>query len=414
MTALKVAAMLLSLGASFAATAQDILIRGARVHTMTAAGTLERADVLIRSGKIAAVGPGLEAVADAEIVEANARPLTPGLFAGLTGLGLMEVAAVPESSDAGFRLGAPAWEQLWRPEFDVTLAYNPSSSAVAVNRVEGMTWGVLVPSRGDSIIAGQGSAVIFDGRHDAFLTGSRTLFVNRRDSNAAGGTRAGLYMLMDQAIRETRAPASVTGQKLLQPAGRDAFARYLDGGRMVFGVSRAVDIRRLIDFARRNGLKPVISGGAEAWRVADELARADIPVILNPLDNLPEDFDALAARLDNAALLHAAGVRIAISSGHIHNVRKNRQLAGNAVAHGLPWDVALAAITRTPAEIFGVSATRGRIAIGQSADLVLWSGDPLELSSLAERIWIEGRPVEMRSRQTELRDRYFQRLRSTR
>src|SRR5690606_13619160 len=128
----------------------------------------------------------------------------------------------------------------------------------------------------------------------------------------------------------------------------------------------------------------VISGGAEAWRVADELARANIPVVLNPLDNLPDDFDMLAARLDNAALLHEAGVRVVISSGHIHNARKNRQVAGIAVAHGLPWDVALAAITSTPAEIFGVSAARGRIAVGQPADLVLWSGDPLELSSLAQ------------------------------
>ena len=411
---LKIAAVLLSLCAPIPAAAQDVLIRGARVHTMAAAGTLEQADVLIRAGKIAAVGPRLNAAADAVIVEANDRPLTPGLFAGLTSLALMEVAVVPESTDTGFKLGAPAWEQQWRPEFDVTLAYNPSSSSVPVNRVEGMTWGVLTPSGSDSIGAGQGGAVSFDGRYDALLPNSRALFINWGDSSSAGGTRAGLYMLMQQAILEARAPASVSERGMMLPAGREAFASYLDGGRMVFSVNRAVDIRRLIDFARRNGLKPVISGGAEAWRVADELARANISVVLDPLDNLPNDFDMLAARLDNAALLHEAGVRVAISSGHIHNARKNRQVAGNAVAHGLPWDVALAAITSTPAEIFGVSATRGRIAVGQSADLVLWSGDPLELSSLAQSVWIEGRPVEMRSRQTELRDRYFQRLRSVR
>ncbi len=122
----------------------------------------------------------------------------------------------------------------------------------------------------------------------------------------------------------------------------------------------------------------------------------------------------MGARLDNATLLHNAGVRVAFSSGHIHNARKNRQVAGNAVAHGLPWEVALAAITSTPAEIFGVSATRGRIAVGQAADVVLWSGDPLELSSLAEGVWIGGEAVDMRSRQTELRDRYFERFKSGR
>lgn len=396
------------------ASAQDVLIRGARVHTMAAVGTLEHADVLIREGKIAAIGARLDAGADAAIVDANSRALTPGLFAGVTSLGLLEVAAVADSSDTSFKLGAPAWEQQWHPEFDVTLAYNPASSLVPVNRIEGMTWGVLAPYSGDSIVAGQGGAVTFDGRYDALLAGSRTLFINWGNTDSAGGTRAGLYTLMQQAIRETRSTAPTGERALMLPAGREVFASYVNGGRMVFNAHRAVDIRRMIDFARRNGLKPVIAGGAEAWRVAPELARANIPVILDPLDNLPNDFDMLAARLDNATLLHRAGVRIAFSSGHVHNARKNRQVAGNTVAHGLPWDAALAAITSTPAEIFGVGATRGRIAVGQAADLVLWSGDPLELSSLAEQVWIGGRAIEMRSRQTELRDRYFERLKSHR
>lgn len=402
------------LAANGSAHAQDVLIRGARVHTMASAGTLEQADVLIRDGKIAAVGARIDAAASAVVISANNRPLTPGLFAGVTSLGLTEVAAVADSSDAGFKLGAPAWEQQWRPELDVTLAYNPASSLLPVNRIEGMTWGVLAPYSSDSIVAGQGGAVTFDGRYDALLPGSRALFVSWRHGDSVGGTRAGLYTLMQQAIREARSPAPAPERALMLPAGREVLAGYLNGGRMVFSVDRAVDIRRLIDFAGRNGLKPVISGGAEAWRVADELARANIPVILNPLDNLPDDFDMLAARLDNAALLHKAGVRIAFSSGHIHNARKNRQVAGNTVAHGLPWDIALAAITSTPADIFGVGSTRGRLAVGQSADLVLWSGDPLELSSLADRVWIGGQTVDMRSRQTELRDRYFERLESAR
>jgi hypothetical protein len=409
-----VAGCLASVGLISAAMAQDALIRNARVHTMGTAGVLEHTDVLIRGGKIAAVGAQLAAASDVKVIDAGNRPLTPGLFAGITGLGLMEVAAVPDTSDVSFHLGAPAWEQRWRPEFDVTLAYNPASSLVPVNRIEGMTWGVLAPSGGDSIVAGQGGAVTYDGRYDALIAGSRSLFVSWNGTDSAGGTRAGLYMLMQQAIREVRSPQSVGDRALMLPAGREAFAGYLNGGRMVFNVDRAVDIRRLIDFARRNALKPVIASGVEAWRVADELARANIPVILNPLENLPDSFDMMGARLDNAALLHKAGVRIAFSSGHIHNARKNRQVAGNAVAHGVPWETALAAITSTPAEIFGVGATRGHIAVGQAADLVLWSGDPLELSTLAEQVWIGGAAVEMRSRQTDLRDRYFERLKSAR
>jgi imidazolonepropionase-like amidohydrolase len=180
----------------------------------------------------------------------------------------------------------------------------------------------------------------------------------------------------------------------------------------VFGVARAAEIRRAIAFAKRNGMKPVIAGGAEAWVVADELARAKVPVLLDALENLPYTFDGIGARLDNAALLNRAGVRIAFTQfNESHNARKVRQLAGNAVAHGLPKDAALAALTAQPAEIFGLSGERGRIARGQVADLVLWSGDPLEVTSAADQVWIGGRAVEMRSRQTELRARYLQRLR---
>jgi imidazolonepropionase-like amidohydrolase len=141
--------------------------------------------------------------------------------------------------------------------------------------------------------------------------------------------------------------------------------------------------------------------------VAHELAAAGVPVILNPLDDRPENFDRLAASLDNAARLHQAGVRIAFTAADTQYARIIRQLAGNAVAHGLPRDVAFAAITSTPADIFGVAAMRGRIVAGHRGDLVLWSTDPLEVTTLADRVWIDGRAIELRSRQTELRDRYL-------
>ncbi len=146
--------------------------------------------------------------------------------------------------------------------------------------------------------------------------------------------------------------------------------------------------------------------------MAKELAKANVPVIMNPLNDLPYDFDHLGASLENAARLQRAGVRIAFSSGGTTEARLVRQLAGNAVAHGLPWESALAAITANPADIFGLGATRGRIAAGQVADLVLWSGDPLEVSTLADKVWIAGRAVDMKSRQTELRDRYVEKVKA--
>ena len=393
---------------SWNAHARDILIRDAKVHSVSSRGTIEHADVLVRGGRIAAVGAGLSAEG-AAVIEARNRPLTPAFFGGLTAIGLVEVSAESATDDASVSFGAPAWQQRWRPELDVTLAFNPRSTLLPTTRIEGLTWAMLGPNS-DAIISGQGGAVTLDGRYDATLEGSRTLFVSW-DAGASGnaGSRAALYMLMQQAIREARATTPPSERELLQVAGREALIPYLAGRRTVFYVDRAADIRQLIAFAARNGMRPVIAGGAEAWVVADELARAAVPVVLNPLDNLPWNFDQIGARLDNAVRLQRAGVQIAFSSGDIHNARKIRQLAGNAVAHGLSWEEALAAVTATPAEIFGLGAKRGRIAPGHVADLVLWDGDPLEITSMADQVWIAGREVEMQSRQTQLRDRYFQR-----
>jgi hypothetical protein len=386
------------------ASAADLLIRNATVHTVTSAAPLEHTDVRVRGKVIVAVGRNL-AAAGAAVIDARNHPLTPGLWGGLSSIGLIEIPAESDTVDAFQGADAPTWQQQWRPEFDVTLAYNPRSTVVPITRIEGVTWTVLSPASGDSIIGGQGAAVTLDGSYDAVLPGSRSLFVQLGggSNRISNGSRAGQYMLLDQAFREARTPGTAGEGRLLHSAGREALLHYLEGGRIVFDVERAADIIRLIAFGRRTGIKPVITGGAEAWVVAKELARADIPVILDPLENLPSGFDQLASRLDNAVLLHRAGVKIAFSGGYPRGIR---QPAGNAVAAGLPWDVALASITRTPAEIFGLGS-RGEIAVGQAADLALWDGDPLEVTTIAERVWIAGKAVEMRSRQTLLRDRYL-------
>jgi Imidazolonepropionase and related amidohydrolases len=403
------------LACAVSANAQDLFIRGATVHTAGEQGVLSNADVLVRDGKIAAVGSGLNAPSGVSTVDAQGRALTPGLFGGLTAIGIEEVSLEPTTVDSAVILHAPAFEMAWRPEFDVTSAYNPRSVLVPVARIEGLTWTMLSPASDDggALLTGQGGAVALDGRYDSVLAGTHALFINLGgDANAvSAGSRAGQWMLLEQAIRETRSPTAQDEHLLLHPLGREALAKYLNGGRVVFNVNRAADIRRAVAFAKRNGMKPIIAGGAEAWVVADELAREKVPVLLDALVNLPYNFDDIGARLDNATLLNKAGVRIAFTQfNESHNARKIRQLAGNAVAHGLPKDAAIAALTSEPAEIFGLAGGRGRIARGQAADLVLWSGDPLEVTSAADQVWIGGRAVEMRSRQTELRDRYLKRL----
>lgn len=331
-------ASVLALTASHA-LAQDILIRGATVYTSTANGTLTNTDVLIRDGKIHSVGTGLSAD-NATTIDAKGRALTPGMFAGLTTIGIQEVTQEPTTDDASIGLGAPAYEMQWRPEFDVSAAYNGRSVLVPVTRIEGMTWTVLNPGVATSgnFLAGQGAAVTLDGRQDAVLDGSRSLFIDLggQMNSHSGGSRAAQWMLLEQAVHETR--NRVTDNKaLMHPLGREVFARYLSGGRVIFNVDRSGDIVKTIAFAKKYGIKPVIAGGTEAWVVADQLAEAKVPVILDALNNLPNTFDQIGARLDNAALLNKAGVKITFSMFEdSHNARKVRQLAGNAVAHGMP------------------------------------------------------------------------------
>ncbi len=151
----------------------------------------------------------------------------------------------------------------------------------------------------------------------------------------------------------------------------------------------------------------MISGATEAWMVAGQLAAADVPVLLDPLSNLPGNFDMLGARLDNAAILQAAGVEVIISGAGSHNARKQRQLAGNAVSYGLPHEAGIAALTSNPARVFGVADQQGSIQADMPANVVLWSGDPLDVTSAAEVVVINGKLMPMESRQTKLRDRYL-------
>ena len=408
--------MLLSLLACAAASAhaQTVLIRDATVHTQSPAGVLEHTDILIRDGRIAELAPHLATPAGAQVIEAAGRPVTPGFFGGIGHMGMGEIGQEPSVADDALKLGA------MRPEFDVTLAFDPDGTVLGVNRTRGVTFTQLAPAAesggkgaGGSIIAGEGALARLDGT----LAPGRSLFVETGGgANAlSGGSRAAQFMLLDQAVSEVRQPRLmlVNDARLLTPAGRAVLSGYLNGGgRIVFNANHAADIRRIIAFAQREHLHVAIRGGAEAWRVAPQLAAAGIPVLLDPLVDLPDSFDSVGSTLENAARLQRAGVKIAFTfdDPDPHSMFKLRQGAGVAVAHGLPFEAALAAMTRNPAEIFGVGDRNGSVERGRSADLVLWSGDPLEVTTLADEVFIQGVRQGMRSRQTELRDRYLPKL----
>lgn len=177
---------------------------------------------------------------------------------------------------------------------------------------------------------------------------------------------------------------------------------------LVVEAHRASDIQAVLRFARAERLKVILAGCEEGWLVAREIADAKVPVIVNALPNLPRSFEALGARLENAAMLAKAGVTIALSprEGEDHSSRTLRFQAGNAVANGLPWETALEAITRNPAQMFEVDGELGSLEPGKSADVVVWSGDPFEPLTRSRHVFIRGREIPLRSRQTDLRDRY--------
>jgi hypothetical protein len=384
------------------AAAQTVLVKGATVHTVGSGGTLENTDILIADGVVRDIGQDLRTPDGARVIEAEGLPVTPGLWAGISGIGTVEVSGVEQSVDSTNDIAA------MHPEFDVSLAFNPNSSLVPVARVEGHTFTTLGAGMGGSIIGGQGRVAALDGGYDSFH-GGYVLYISlgRGASGKSGGSRAAQWLLLNQAVEETVRPPTRAEEALLTRAGRQTLERYAKGGTVVFNVNRASDILQTLQFAEDHDIVPVINGGVEAWMVADAIAAAKAPVVLNPLVNLPGNFDRLGARLDNAALLHARGITVAFSGGESHNARKVRQMAGNAASHGLPKDAALAALTINPARIFGVARTFGSIEKGKRADLVLWSGDPLEVTSAADLVIVNGKVDSMQSRQTRLRDRYL-------
>jgi hypothetical protein len=338
------------------------------------------------------------------LIEAFGRSVTPALFAGITGLGLEEISAEDSSVDHGLAL------EKMHPEFDPTVAFNPNSVVIPITRIEGYGWTMLGASQHGSIIGGLGRAVSLNGEYDAFLS-SAVLFVGLGAKNSAlsGQSRAAQFMLLDQAIEESKSEVSWSPDSLLTLRGRQVLSSFNDSSVVVFSVERASDIRQVLSFANKNHLNAVINGGAEAWMVAEDLAEAGVPVFLDPLRNLPNNFDQLGARLDNAALLHDAGVVVSfmLENDPTHNARKIRHAAGVAVANGLPYQAALEGLTINPARIFGLQDKQGTVLPGSKANLVIWSGDPLEVTTISETVILDGKNTPMVSRQTLLRDRYL-------
>ncbi|MCZ6537763.1 MAG: amidohydrolase family protein [Gammaproteobacteria bacterium] len=397
--------------------AEVIAITGATVYTMTERGTLNDATVLVENGHIVAVGSGVQIPDGAERVEANGRIVTPGLFDAYSYFGVSEMGLVKETVDV------IQTDERYTASFELADVINPRSTLIPINRIEGVTRAMVAPRAGffqelsNSPILGLGSVIHLGSTEHFIVARNNALFVMLGETGArlAGGSRANALLLLREALQDARDYAAnrqgfEEGRRRAYRLNRmdlDSLVAVLNGQRpIVATVDRASDIESALRLANEFGIRLVINSGAEAWIVADKLADADVPVILDPLQNLPRRFESLGSTLQNAARLEKAGVTVAFSSGDSHNSRNMKQAAGVAVANGLSYETALRALTINPAEIFGLQATYGSVSVGAEADLVIWSGDPLEVSTFADFVMIRGKTIPMVSRSTLLFERY--------
>ncbi|MBJ7498381.1 MAG: amidohydrolase family protein [Sphingopyxis sp.] len=401
------------------ASAETIAIVDARLMTMTGAGEIDGGTIVIRDGRIAALGARVAVPADARVIDGRGGVVTPGFIQADSTLGAVEVSQVPTSADRATHSAAIS------AGFDISLGLNPDSILLPVSRLAGITHAVTTPPyddrRGRALqFAGQ-AAVIDLAQRPQMVTRPRAAMVlemGEGGAGRAGGARGSAIVQLRTTLADVRhfaahRAAYDRGEGRPQSLSRvdlEALVPVVQGRMpLIVKVDRASDISEMIALAREEKLRVIIDGAEEGWRVADEISAANVPVILDPLADLPRSFSELGATMENAARLHAAGVTIVIKtgSGVAHRARELRYGAGNAVAWGLPHEAAVAAITVNPARVFGVADRVGTLEAGRAADLVLWNGDPLEPLSQPQALFVEGVEKPLTARPLDLRDRYM-------
>lgn len=400
------------------AASQAIAIVGGDVYT--ADGTpIRGGTVVIENGRITAVGAGVAIPAGARRIDATGKWVTPGLIESSTTMGISEVSSIDDSNDQEIRdvtSRRDADDQV-QAGFIVTEGLNPRSMVIPIVRIMGVTTAITRPS--GSLISGQGAMIDLAGNRveDMTVVSPIGMYASLSENarGTVGGPRAAISMRLREVLEDARAYArnrqsfergetrefsvSRLDMEALQPvlAGREP---------LVVEAHRASDIQLALRIAREYNLRLIITGGTEAWMVAQDLAQARVPVLVKVLNNLPGSFETLGATYENAARLRRAGVQVALTSGETWRAYTLRQEAGNAVAYGLPWAEAFRAVTLYPAQIWGVADRYGSLEAGKVANVVVWSGDPFELLTRVEHVIIRGQEVPLVSRETQLRDRY--------
>ena len=430
------------------AAAQTIAITNGIIAKGDGSAPEQGGTVVIRNGRIVAAGVGVSVPANAQLIDARGKWVTPGIIAGFSRLGLAEIDLGGPGSDDTDAASGP-----FNAAIDVAPAINPRATTIAVSRHDGVTRAIVAPGIPRSIFGGQGAVIDTGADLDAVTAARKFQFVELGEAGAAaaGGSRASAHVLFRNALREAAelrrfdavrggsgSPAAVADpvvrnpneSRMYGPDARrsdDVLLTRFDAAALVpvlhgrqhllVHVERASDILQVLRLRREfPTLKLVLVGVTEGWMVAGDIAAAGVPVIASAMNDLPSSFEQLAATQSNAGRMRAAGVKVAIGLINDNDTRfmfAGRQYAGNLVAlsrlpgaTGLSWGEALKAITSAPAEAIGMGGELGSLAPGRRADVVIWSGDPLESSSAAETVFIDGIQQPLVTHQTKLRDRY--------
>ena len=410
-----VSCMALGLGMSASSFAEKIAIVGGKVHTVSAAGVIEEGTVLINEGRIQQVIEGTDVPSGYREIDARGKVVTPGFIGAYTSLGLEEVSMSAGVVDA--RTNEHPVSSVGAA-LDVQYAVNNDSTLIPITRIEGFTSAATALSHTGQLFQGQGAVISLATSFDSVMKPKAFMQIDVSNSGAEdnGGSRAAMWVAIHTIFEEATFAQSYSlnpsedWDGISSMADAKALIPVLKGEvPLLMKADRAADIAQILKLKQQySDLNIVLVHGLEAWRLADELAAQKIPVIVNPEYNLPGGFDQLGATLENAARLHKAGVKVVIGMD-THNIRLATQHTGNAVANGLPHSAGIAALSINIAEIFGLDNEIGSLEPGKVADVVIWSGDPLEVTQTAVNVIIQGEEVEMTSRQTKLRDRYLKR-----
>ena len=396
---------------SISAFSQTIVIKGGEIHT----GLNQESfigDILIEGDTILEVST--QSLKGDVVVDASNKIITPGVIAPDTQIGILEIGAISETRDGD--------SNIYSMGFSVYDAINPNSTLIPWNRSNGVTSAITLPDFNWDPLSGMASFLLLDG--SLRVNGIPDVALTGEIGALSSGSRAeSLILLRDllefasildekdmassKKISEAIEDFEIAELMDLQPRDVMALFNLLNNNLpLIIKTNRASDILKLIDIKKLYGLNLVLMSAQEATLVADEIAENNIPVIINPFDNIPDSFDELASNIRIASSLEKAGIKVMFSESRTHNYHLIRQGAGNAVANGMSYIGAIMALTSNVAESFNIPE-RGRLQQGMKADLVIWADDPLEPSTFPSKVFINGNDMDLSTRASRLTERYI-------